>query len=174
MFLFISGNDLFRSKNFRDERGNLHGHRVTKRLEDRQVKNLMSKYKGLMEIAKAKDAIRIVIVPPYLRNVEKICKETYKVCSEQKLVHRFTISYSKKIIAIALKNVKRLAKRIELDQNTISLNQLEQICIGRDLNTKHMSKLEITRRILGNDDVHYNQPCYHYLGQFLSSYEWKK
>ena len=173
-FLFLTGNDLFRSRNFRDKSGNLHGHRISKRLRANEVKNLMTKYKGLIKIAKAREAKRIVIVPCYVRNLERVCKNTFQVCSERKLIHRFTMSYSKKIINVAMKNLKQLIKPIGMQLSSVSLDEFEQACIGDKLSAKQMSKLEITRRIIGMDDVHYQLPCYHRLGQFLGSYEWEK
>ena len=66
LFIFLSGNDLFRSRNFRDKNGNLHGHRVNKRLRAKEVKSLMTKYIGLIRIAKERKAKRIIIVPCYV------------------------------------------------------------------------------------------------------------
>ena len=174
LFIFLSGNDLFRSRNFRDKNGNLHGHRVNKRLRANEVKSLMTKYKGLIRIAKERKAKRIIIVPCYVRNLERVCKNTFQVCSERKLIHRFTMSYSKKIINVAMKNLKQLIKPIGMQLSSVSLDEFEQACIGDKLSAKQMSKLEITRRIIGMDDVHYQLPCYHRLGQFLGSYEWEK
>ena len=174
LFIFLSGNDLFRSRNFRDKNGNLHGHRVNKRLRANEVKSLMTKYIGLIRIAKERKAKRIIIVPCYVRNLERVCKNTFQVCSERKLVHRFTMSYSKKIINVAMKNLKRIIKQVGLQPSSVSLEEFEQACLGDKLSAKQMSKIEITRRILGMDDVHYRLPCYHCLGQFLGSYKWEK
>ena len=51
MFLFLNGNSLFPSKNYRDSKGNLHGHKSQKRRwKNRQVETQMLKYKPLIRL----------------------------------------------------------------------------------------------------------------------------
>ena len=67
MFIFLPGNSLFPSRNYRDSEGNLHGHKLQKkRWKHRQVETQMLKYKPLIRLCKDKQASKIVVIPCYL------------------------------------------------------------------------------------------------------------
>ena len=69
-FLFMPGNQLFPSRNFRDHEGNVHAHKVQKRrYKNRQVESEMNKYAPILSLCKQKNVNKIVIVPCYLRNI---------------------------------------------------------------------------------------------------------
>ena len=69
MFIFMPGNTLFPSKNFKDREGNVHAHKLQKkRYKNRQVESQMLKYVPLIRLCKDKHVSKIVLIPCYLQN----------------------------------------------------------------------------------------------------------
>ena len=167
MFIFIPGNTLFPSKNFRDREGNLHGHKLqNKRWKNRQVETQMLKYKPLICLCKDKHVSKIVIIPCYLRNQHRVCSATYERCVAQNLRESFPLSYSKRVISLAMRKLKKLITAEGITQETISLKKFEYICVGKQ--SKKLNKRRLTSKILGEDDVHLSAGPRRLLGEYLS------
>ena len=166
-FLFMPGNQLFPSRNFKDHEGNVHSHKVQKRrYKNRQVESEMNKYAPILSLCKDKNVNKIVIVPCYLRNIHRPCSATYEYCTSQNLREAFPLWYSKKIINLAMRKVGKLIAAEGISYETISLKQFEYICLGEQ--RKNLSNKHMILKILGEDDVHLSPGPQRLLGQHLS------
>ena len=169
VFLFLPGNQLFPSLNFVDREGNAHTHRVQrKRFKNKQVELEMEKYKAILRICSTKNVHKIVVVPCYLRNVYRSCAATYDYCTAQNLREAFSLTYSKRIINLAIRKMAKLIAAENLIDETISLKRFEYICLNEQV--KKLSKREIIFHILGEDEVHLSSASQHLLEQHLSDY----
>ena len=167
MFLFMPGNALFPSRNFRDQEGNVHAHKVQKRKwKNRQVESQMLKYAPIISLCKDKHVNKIVIVPCYLRNQHRTCSATYELCMAQNLRESFPLSYSKRIISLAMRKLGKLITAEGIKQETISLKKFEYICVGEE--RRNLSNKEMICKILGEDDVHLSAGPQRLLGEYLS------
>ena len=167
MFLFMPGNALFPSRNFRDQEGNVHAHKVQKRRwKNRQVESQMLKYAPIISLCKDKNVNKIVIVPCYLRLQNRPCLATYDRCMAQNLRESFPLSYSKRVISLAMRKVGKLIAAEGIRQETISLKKFEYICLGEK--SKNLSNKHMISNILGEDDVHLSPGPQRLLGKYLS------
>ena len=169
IFLFLAGNQLFPSHNFVDREGNAHTHRVQrKRFKNKQVELEMEKYKAILRICSTKNVHKIVVVPCYLRNVYRSCAATYDYCTAQNLREAFSLTYSKRIINLAIRKMAKLIAAENLSYKTISLKRFEYICLNEQV--KKLSKRELILKILGEDEVHLSPDSQRLLEQHLSNY----
>ena len=167
VFLFLPGNTLFPSKNFRDQEGNLHAHKVQKRKwKNRQVESQMLKYAPIISLCKEKHVNKIVIVPCYLRNQHRVCSATYEQCMAQNVRENFPLSYSKRVISLAMRKLGKLIAAEGIKQEAISLKKFEYICVGEE--RSNLSNKEMICKILGADDVHLSAGPQRLLGEYLS------
>ena len=167
LFLFMPGNQLFPSRNFKDQEGNAHSHKVQRRRwKNRQVEAQMLRYAPIISLCKDKNVNKIVIVPCYLRNQHRTCSATYERCTAQNLRESFPLSYSKRIISLAMRKVGKLIAAEGIRQETISLKKFEYICLGEQ--RKNLSNRHMISKILGEDDVHLSAGPQRLLGKYLS------
>ena len=168
-FLFLAGNQLFPAHNFVDREGNAHTHRVQiKRFKNKQVELEMEKYKAILRILSSKNVCQIVVIPCYLRNIYRSCAATYDYCTAQNLREAFSLTYSKRVINLAIRKMAKLIAAENLSYETISLKQFEYICLNEQV--KKLSKREIIFHILGEDEVHLSSDSQRLLEQHLSDY----
>ena len=166
-FLFMPGNQLFPSRNFKDQEGNVHAHKVQKRrYKNRQAESEMLKYAPILSLCKDKNVNKIVIVPCYLRNIYRPCSATYDYCTSRNLREAFPLSYSKRVINLAMRKLAKLIAAEDIRYETISLKKFEYICLGEQ--QEKLSKRKIISKIIGEDDVHLSPGPQRLLGQHLS------
>ena len=169
VFLFLAGNQLFPSHNFVDREGNAHTHRVQeKRLKNKQVELEMEKYQSILKVCSVKNVHKIVIIPCYLRNVYRSCAATFEYCTAKNLREAFSLTYSKRVINLAIKKLAKLIAAENLNYETISLKQFEYICAKEQ--AKKLSKRELILKILGEDEVHLSPGAQRLLDEYLSDY----
>ena len=169
VFLFLAGNQLFPAHNFVDREGNAHTHRVQeRRLKNRQVESEMEKYKPILRVCSVKNVHKIVVIPCYMRNIYRSCAATFEYCTAQNLREAFSLSYSKRIINLAIRKVAKLIAAENLSYETISLKRFEYICLKEQV--KKLSKRELILKILGEDEVHLSPDSQRLLEQHLSNY----
>ena len=167
VFLFLPGNTLFPSKNFRDQEGNLHAHKVQRsKWKNRQVEKQMLKYAPILSLCKEKHVKLIVIIPCYLRNQHRVCSATYEQCVAQNVRESFPLSYSKRVISLAMRKLGKLIAAEGIKQEAISLKKFEHICLGDE--RSNLSNKEMILKILGADDVHLSAGPQRLLGEYLS------
>ena len=167
LILFLPGNTFLRTHNFKDKFGNLHGHKARTRWKDKKVWHEMTKYTNLLKIARAKEAQKIVLVPFYVRNFDKVCQATFTKCKEKDLVERFSMAYAKKMIRISLSSLKKVVQEVGVECIAITLREFEKMCTNEQLNGK--SKTELIHTILGDDDVHLRDAASRNLGRQLTN-----
>ena len=167
LFLFMPGNQLFPSRNFKDHEGNQHAHIVQKkRYKNKQVESEMTKYAPILSLCKVKNVNRIVVVPCYVRNIYGSCSATYDYCESRNLREAFPLSYSKRIINLAMRKLAKLIAAEDIRYETIPLKKFEYICLGQQV--KNLSQRQIISHILGDDDVHLRPGPQRLLGEHLS------
>ena len=172
MYLFLPGNNLFPSYNYRDKQGFVHGHRVSNRklMEKNSIDRLIENYCTLIQALKRKQTGKIIIVPCYFRNV-KVCKGNGGACKKEKLVQQFSINYSTRVICTAKQKLKKLIIASGIALDTMTIADFEQACLKES--TKKMSKNAIIGKILGADQVHYLPDVYDRLGETLGGKRYK-
>ena len=164
----MAGNQLFPSHNFVDREGNAHTHRVHgRRLKNKQVESEMEKYKPILRVCSVKNVHKVVVIPCYLRNIYRSCSATYDYCTAQNLREAFSLSYSKRIINLAIRKLAKLIAAENISYETISLKRFEYICLGEQV--KKLSKRELILKILGEDEVHLSPDSQRLLEQHLSN-----
>ena len=167
LFLFMPGNQLFPSLNFKDRDGNQHAHIVRKkRFKNKQVESEMAKYAPILSLCKVKKISKIIVVTCYLRNIYRPCSATYNYCKARNLREAFPLAYSKRIISLAMRKLTKLIAAEDIRYETIPLKKFEYICLGQQV--KNLSQRQIISHILGDDDVHLCPGPQRLLGQHLS------
>ena len=127
----------------------------------------MLSYEPLIRLCRDKHVSKIILVLCYLRNQHRVCSATYEQCVAQNLRESFLLSYSKRIISLAMRKLGKLITAEGITLETIPLKKFEYICVGKQ--GKKLSNKKMISKILGEDDVHLAAGPQRLLGEYLSS-----